>query len=331
MERVYMGKVEKWSLFFIFIILSALLIISSTDLIIKEDDDTIKHISVIVNDSKEDYWINYKKGMEKAANKGNIEIEFITISDKGDTVRQIEIIKEEIKLGADAIIISPTDSEILRTYLNEAAANIPVITIGANIASEAITSNVGADYYEIGLTLGDTIIGDLGTNNINVMAFAYVDNRTDTAEMYSGLHQRLEADNVNVQQIFCDDKIYMESYIKSRKKEDIQDVIICLDAYTMEFALDNLEVSGGGHGETEKSALYGVGYTNKILHYLETGFINGLIVYSNYDLGYMSVERAQAAIDNKWSQSSNFILDYKFIRSEDLYLEENQLLLFPKS
>ena len=49
------------------IVLAVLFLLSSTDLIIKEEEAEIYPISVIVGDTTDDNYVNFRKGMERVA------------------------------------------------------------------------------------------------------------------------------------------------------------------------------------------------------------------------------------------------------------------------
>lgn len=56
-----------------------LFLLSSTDLIIKEKKREVYPISVIVEDVNDEYYVNFKKGMDKAAEKYQADVNFITL------------------------------------------------------------------------------------------------------------------------------------------------------------------------------------------------------------------------------------------------------------
>ena len=73
-----MTRQEKiiWSLFAGVLIL--LFLLSSTDLIIKEKKTEIYPVSVIIGETTDDYYTNFRKGVDKAADEYNVDVNFIT-------------------------------------------------------------------------------------------------------------------------------------------------------------------------------------------------------------------------------------------------------------
>ena len=74
----------KENFFWIFygLVLLGLFLLSSTDLIIKEEEAGIYPISVIVGDTTDDQYVNFRKGMERAAIELNGDVSFITLYEK---------------------------------------------------------------------------------------------------------------------------------------------------------------------------------------------------------------------------------------------------------
>ncbi|HBD01129.1 MAG TPA: sugar ABC transporter substrate-binding protein, partial [Lachnoclostridium sp.] len=55
-------------------VLVILFLLSSTDLIIKEKKTEIYPVSVIIGDTTDDYYVNFRKGADKAAVEYNVDV-----------------------------------------------------------------------------------------------------------------------------------------------------------------------------------------------------------------------------------------------------------------
>ena len=91
-ERVF------WILYGMVLVL--LFLLSSTDLIIKEKKAQIYAISVIVEDTVDDNYVNFRKGMDRAAIEYNVDVSFITLYDEGSREQQEELILREQQDGS---------------------------------------------------------------------------------------------------------------------------------------------------------------------------------------------------------------------------------------
>ena len=95
-----MPKREKILLCIGAVFLVLLFLLSSTDLIIKERAVQIDSISVILSEDTDDYYQNFRKGMEKAATDLRSDVRLITLYDQKDQEQQIELAAREIRDGA---------------------------------------------------------------------------------------------------------------------------------------------------------------------------------------------------------------------------------------
>ena len=81
-------------------VLAVLFLLSSTDLIIKEEAAEVYPVSVIIGDTSDENYVNFRKGMERAAIELNGDVSFITLYEKGSAVQQRELILRELADGA---------------------------------------------------------------------------------------------------------------------------------------------------------------------------------------------------------------------------------------
>ena len=86
-----MAKQEKILWGFFAGILVFLYLLSSTDLIIKEKKTEIYPVSIVIGDTTDDYYVNFRKGVEQAADDYNVDISFITLFEKEDADSQTEL------------------------------------------------------------------------------------------------------------------------------------------------------------------------------------------------------------------------------------------------
>ncbi len=73
------------------IVLLLLFLLSSTDLIIKEKKTQIYKISVIIEDASDENYVNFRKGMDRAAIELHADVSFITLYDRGSGEQQREL------------------------------------------------------------------------------------------------------------------------------------------------------------------------------------------------------------------------------------------------
>ncbi|MEF9954829.1 MAG: substrate-binding domain-containing protein, partial [Clostridium sp.] len=139
---------EKIFAIFCACILVLLFLMSSTNLIIKEKKNEIYQVSVIVEDSKDDYYVNLKKGMDQAGVEHNIDVNFITLYERNNSEQQKDMLVREIDAGAQAIILSPVDYIKMASVLENMTVDIPIIILNnEELAGNKVMANVSMDYF----------------------------------------------------------------------------------------------------------------------------------------------------------------------------------------
>ena len=102
-----MPKREKILLCIGAVFLVLLFLLSSTDQIIKESAVQIDSISEILSEDTDDYYQNFRKGMEKAAKDLRSDEKLFTLYDQKDQEQQIKLAARENRDGAGAVVIEP--------------------------------------------------------------------------------------------------------------------------------------------------------------------------------------------------------------------------------
>ena len=155
-----MTRQEKiiWSLFAGVLIL--LFLLSSTDLIIKEKKTEIYPVSVIIGETTDDYYTNFRKGVDKAADEYNVDVNFITLYEKGDVTEQMELLKREIDDGAKAVVLVPLKQKECSEILDGMVLASPLIVMGTIFPGDWGMTGISQDCQEAGKMLGEAIAAE---------------------------------------------------------------------------------------------------------------------------------------------------------------------------
>ena len=135
-------------------ILVLLFLMSSTDLIITEKKVEVYPISVIVEGDNDDYYVNFKKGMDQAAVEFHGDVSFITLYAPDDQAQQMELVKREIRDGTRAVILAPVKTEEAVKELEDMSPGCPVILLGQPPLGGQSPDTIGVDGREVGRLLG---------------------------------------------------------------------------------------------------------------------------------------------------------------------------------
>ena len=146
-ERVF------WILYGMVLVL--LFLLSSTDLIIKEKKAQIYAISVIVEDTVDDNYVNFRKGMDRAAIEYNVDVSFITLYDEGSREQQEELILREQQDGSRALVVSPVDSGQILQMQADKRVSVPLVFLNSELSSvgDELSARITFDYYQMGQEL----------------------------------------------------------------------------------------------------------------------------------------------------------------------------------
>ncbi len=181
-----MTRSEKiiWGLFGGALVL--LFLLSSTDLIIKEKKAEIYPVSVIINHTNDEYFQNYKKGMEQAAREYNADVRFITMYEAGSGAGQMELAEREAREGAAAIILAPARAYGDGWELETLAYACPFILLGPQVEEDLPVCSISVDERAAGAMLGKAIAEQPGSAS-TVYVFTQGIGRGACRQVYGGL------------------------------------------------------------------------------------------------------------------------------------------------
>lgn len=251
---------------------------ATTNLIIKEKAREVYPVSYFMGNFSEDYYENMKKGVDAATDEYNVDINFINGYNDRSLEGKVEVIREEIALGAKAIIIGSEDGEAIAGRLGNVVKDIPIITLGENNRVENVNT-VYVDLEEVAGLLTENIIRNENREKRVAILASKVSN-LDEESLIEKVSQKLQEAG------FSSEVVRWEKEDRGNYKNQ---VIISLNKMiSTEFI--TMQCKDGGRGE--EGEFYGVGTTTFLLKKLDAGMIKGLVAWDEFAMGYVSVETA---------------------------------------
>lgn len=308
------------------LVLVLLFLMSSTDLIIKEEKTQVYPVSVIVDDSTDDFYVNFKKGVEQAAIDYHADVSFITLYERNQSSQQMDMIIRELNDGASAIVVSPVQDASIAAALDENIISGPLVIVDSELSHSKISFNISEDYYEAGRTLAEQVSADIP---VSVPIYLLTDGLEGSANTmtYDGLNSVLLELGYQVQLFEADSEKEYRSIIESLvypNKQQAALIAMDLESLTrMSAILDESSVYRG-----QAAGLYGFGSTLLILNYLDEGIVDGIVVTNEFAQGYLSIQKAVEAIQNSGFHES-IRSEHFYIEKEDIRKKEYQKLLYP--
>ncbi len=285
-------------------------------------------IKVIVKKSDHDFWAVVKMGTEAAGKEFNVTIDFDGPTDEEDIDGQIRMVEAAIEDKVDALVLAASDFIRLVPSVEKAKqANIPVIIIDSTIDSDIMDSFIGTDNIDGGKKLGESLISVVGTT-CNIVVVNFVKGAASAKEREVGLLSFLNnyPDVEILETVYCNsDEFLATQFTKSLIKKYPQlDAFVCLNAYA------TVGVARGIVEEEKIGEVLVIGFdsTPEEIAYLEKNVIQSLIVQNPFSMGYLGVKYAIAALNNE-PVPKIIKTAFKEINKENMYLPENQQLVFP--
>ncbi|MDD3251018.1 MAG: substrate-binding domain-containing protein [Lachnospiraceae bacterium] len=307
-------------------VLVFLYLLSSTDLIIKEQKSEVYPLSVIVEDVRDENYVNFRKGMDRAAMELNADVSFITLYEANDADQQLEMILREQQDGARALVLAPVDEAMIEEELAQKRITVPLVLVNGELPVDRISAVITTDFYAMGQQLAAQVIRK-HTPEIPVYLFSENHDNVVTRRFHDGIMAELNEAG------------YQTAWFQSREEDTFRKtieelvypeprtaVIIALDQNSLARTAAILADSSVYFSHIQ--GLYGRGTTPSILTALDRNLVTGICVTDDFSAGYLSVKRAVEAIGNQIIQEQTVLESY-YIEKEDLRRPQYEKMLYP--
>lgn len=307
-------------------VLVLLFLLSSTNLIIKEKKKEVYPISVIVEDANDEYYVNFKKGMDKAAEKFQADVSFITLYRPCDEEEQMEMVQRELKDGARAVVLAPVNETGVVMRLDAMKPNCPIVLLGSATVNDSVAASISENGYETGRVLGEQVAVK-ESPQVPVWLFSEGLSYTGNTDVYDGLRSVLDEKGFTCRLVEkTTEDTYRQAIEEMVYPGSTEAVIIAMDVSALDDTSAILDGSSVYAGYVK--GLYGIGNTTTILQRLDKGIIKGLMAVNQYDEGYLSIRSAVEAIQGVWRRNQVPMETY-YIERQDLRDQKYEKLLYP--
>lgn len=304
----------------------------------KPKDRPSANISVIVYGNNPERWTALKKGTEQGAFDMDVSVNFVIMSKENDSAEQQAMIEREIGDHADGLVIAATDSSGMADYIDQISKEIPIVMVENTVLGMGKYNYISVDNYVMGRQLGETITEN---NPQDTTICIYVKNRQreSVQKRLNGLSDQLHEAGFNIvhwemgqndtnEDLFIESKL-KQSYLKGSEKKI---VITALDNTSLELIVGKVEtilsMNGFLENLTANPKIYGIGNTDKIVHYLDKGYIEQVVFQNEFNMGYLGIETLVNRLQrtNRWPDVD---ISFSIVNKDTMYLPEHERLLFP--
>jgi ribose transport system substrate-binding protein len=288
-----------------------------------------KNIAIILKSNYGYYWGNLKMGAETASREFNVNIQFYAPDDEEDIEGQIKMVNKAVfEDKVDALVLAACDyNELVDVTKRVYSTGIPVILVDSELNTSEIHSYIGTDNYNAGKKAGNVIV-DIAGKDCNIA----IVNNTKTSRnaiqreegLYSIISKYPNIEIVAKEYCLSDTKRAYSLTKDILSKNKNLDLIVALSETASEGSAQAVD-EAGLQGKVKVVAFENTLYE---IDMLEKGVIQSTIIQNPFSMGYLGVKNAVDVMGGERVEDRIFI-DSKVIDRDNMYLPENQRLLFP--
>ena len=299
-------------------VLAVMVILMAAAMLLEKNSKQYRKISVVIQDAEDTQWAAFLYGLKMAAQDQKVELVVASTADALTKEEQLNTIKREIELGADAVIVQPVPGDDLEQKLRHLEKKVPIMLVEYTTAKEREKSqlpSVEPDHSAMGEALAEELKKDY-CGNLSGKKYGIL--------MKSDAPQAMNSRRQGVEKALQDTGIVcswvVDSSVENKPKVDI---VIALDNNSLIKAAEQA-AANNLHG----ALVYGIGNSTQAAYYLDIGSVECLVVPDEFSVGYYSLTEAAERLRHFFRGMKSRVVAYTVIRREELFEERNQEILF---
>lgn len=250
-------------------------------------------IAVIPKGTTHEFWKSVHAGAVKASREQGVEIVWKGPLKEDDLEAQIEVVQSFIAQGVSGIVLAPLNDSALRAPVKAAvAAKIPVVVFDSDLQGDDHASFVATDNVAAGKIAGDAMVDLLGGKG-TVVVLRYQEGSASTQNREKGF-----LDAVRPKLTILSENQYGGATTESAFQKS-EGLLLAQKAQTGAvggiFTPNESTTFGMLQAMTKsnlnkKVKLIGFDASEKLVHALRDGDIDGLVVQNPFNMGYLAVK-----------------------------------------
>lgn len=273
--------------------------------------DKSYQISVIVENADDTQWSAFKYGLKMAAEDKGAEMVMVST---GASLSQ----EEEIKNGADGVIVQPVSGEDTQQMLKKVGNKAEIMLVDDILSGIEKFPVIQPDAYAIGKTLVEELLKDYG-GNLEGKTLGILNGKEglkSSAEKEKGFIEALQGTGAEI--VWSDTQI-------TENMPDV-DFVIALDDNSLR-AAGEMAAANNLHG----AIVYGIGNSTQSVYYLDMGIAECLVIPDTFNVGYQSLTELVNKLEKAFYEYENQEISYTVMRKENMFSKENQEVIFTMS
>lgn len=293
-----------------------------------KDQPGKKNIVFVMKMKSGEYWDIVKMGASAAAKEFEVNVTFDGTDAEEDSVGQISILEQAIKNKADGIVLAASNDEKLKEAVEQIyERKIPIVLVDTEVDTDKYDSYISSDNIEAGRQVGEQLVWLVGAK-AKIIILSFDVNNKSSVQRETGLNEILNRHkgveisavghvNSNVEAA----KLLVGQLLESDKSID---GIVALDSVSSIAAAEILMK----RGLAGKIKLVAFDSTKEEIEMLDNGVIQSMVVQNPFTIGYMGVKKVVERMNGN-TVEKHINTKTKIIDATNMYLQENQKLLFP--
>lgn len=307
------------------IFLGILVLISIGFIIYNRTLDRTERIAVIVPDIDGGQRTAFQYGLKAAAQEFDVNIVLINKENLETMDDEVEAVAKEIEKGVDGIILQPITNSGEESRIKQVIGKVPIMIVGDSFVKDgsSIFQTIEPDHYQMGVDLAKKLLEDYNGNLSGKTIGIYSQKSDSTAlcKREEGVIDTLKESGAEI--------------LWSVSKEDASKEVVNLQTQrkvNIVIALDNDSLVEAGESAVQNdlygALIYGIGNSAEAIYYLDSRWVECVIVPDEFDAGNQSVAELVRRLRKRYYTMQNHEVAYTVLTRENLFLKENQNLLF---
>ena len=280
--------------------------------------DKSYQISVIVENADDTQWSAFKYGLKMAAEVKGAEMVMVSTGASLSQEEEKKLIEEEIKSGADGVIVQPVSGEDTQQMLKKVGNKAEIMLVDDILSGIEKFPVIQPDAYAIGKTLVEELLKDYG-GNLEGKTLGILNGKEglkSSAEKEKGFIEALQGTGAEI--VWSDTQI-------TENMPDV-DFVIALDDNSLR-AAGEMAAANNLHG----AIVYGIGNSTQSVYYLDMGIAECLVIPDTFNVGYQSLTELVNKLEKAFYEYENQEISYTVMRKENMFSKENQEVIFTMS
>lgn len=299
-------------------VLAVMVILMAAAMLLEKNSKQYRKISVVIQDAEDTQWAAFRYGLKMAAQDQKVELVVASTADVLTKEEQLNTIKREIELGADAVIVQPVPGDDLEQKLKHLEKKVPIMLVEYTAAKEREKSqlpSVEPDHSAMGEALAEELkkdyCGNLSGKKYGILMKADAPHAMNSRRQ--GVEKALQDTGIVCSWV-------VDGSVENKPEVDI---VIALDNNSLIKAAEQA-AANNLHG----ALVYGIGNSTQAAYYLDIGSVECLVVPDEFSVGYYSLTEAAERLRHFFRGMKSRVVAYTVIRREELFEERNQEILF---